>query len=42
MAKPIKFAHVLFMTRRFDEMVAWYQNLFEATTIHRDPIMARP
>lgn len=42
MAKPINFAHVLFMTRRFDEMVAWYQNLFEATTIHRDPIMARP
>ena len=40
MAKPIKFAHVLFMTRRFDEMTAWYQNLFEATIVHRDPVMA--
>jgi len=40
MAKPIKFAHVLFMTRRFDEMVAWYQDVFEATTVHRDPVIA--
>lgn len=40
MAKPIKFSHVLFMTRRYDEMVAWYQDLFEATTVHRDPVVA--
>lgn len=40
MAKPIKFAHVLFSTRRFEEMVEWYENLFEATTVHRDPAIA--
>jgi catechol 2,3-dioxygenase-like lactoylglutathione lyase family enzyme len=40
MAKPIKFSHVLFMTRRFDEMVAWYERLFEAETVHRDPAVA--
>lgn len=40
MAKPIKFAHVLFMTRRFEEMVAWYETVFEAMTVHRDPVMA--
>lgn len=40
MAKPIKFSHVLFMTRRYDEMVAWYEEMFEATTVHRDPVVA--
>ncbi len=40
MAKPIKFAHVLFMTRRFDAMIAWYERLFEAETVHRDPAVA--
>lgn len=40
MAKPIKFSHVLFMTRRFEEMIAWYGNVFEATTMHRDPAIA--
>ncbi|WP_411818453.1 VOC family protein [Hyphococcus sp. DH-69] len=40
MAKPIKFAHVLFSTRRFDDMVAWYKNVFEATIVHQDPAVA--
>lgn len=30
MAKPTKFAHVVYRTRRYNEMVAWYQNVFEA------------
>lgn len=29
MAKPSKFAHVVYQTRRFDEMVEWYQKVFE-------------
>lgn len=40
MAKPIKFAHVLFMTRRYDEMLAWYKNVFEASVVHSDPALA--
>ena len=27
MAKPVKFAHVVYQTRRFDEMIAWYENV---------------
>lgn len=30
MAKPSKFAHVVYSTRRFDEMVDWYLKVFEA------------
>jgi catechol 2,3-dioxygenase-like lactoylglutathione lyase family enzyme len=40
MAKPSKFAHVLYATRRYDEMVAWYENVFEAKVIHQDPGLA--
>jgi hypothetical protein len=31
MPKPAKLAPVVYMTRRFDEMVAWYRN------VDRDP-----
>lgn len=40
MAKPVKFAHVLFMTRQFDEMIGWYGRVFEAETVHRDLAVA--
>ena len=40
MAKPVKFAHVVYMTRRFDEMVAWYKNVFEATVVYQNPALA--
>ena len=33
MVKPVKFAHVVYMTRRFDEMIAWYRDVFEAERI---------
>lgn len=26
MVKRVKFAHVVYMTRRFDEMIAWYRS----------------
>lgn len=39
MAAPIKFAHVLYMTRRYDEMIAWYQDVFEASIVHGDPAL---
>lgn len=40
MVKPVKFAHVVYMTRRFEDMVAWYENVFEARVVYRNPAMA--
>jgi|SRR5882672_2340910 len=40
MASPSKFAHVVYRTRRFDEMIDWYENVFEARVRHRDPVLA--
>ena len=40
MAKPVKFAHVVYMTRRFDEMIAWYKNVFEADVVYENPALA--
>ena len=40
MAKPAKFAHVVYQTRRYDEMIDWYRNVFEAEVVHQDPALA--
>jgi catechol-2,3-dioxygenase len=40
MARPVKFAHVVYQTRRFDEMVAWYQDVFEAEVVSQSPAFA--
>lgn len=40
MIKPAKFAHVVYQTRRFDAMIAWYQAVFGARVVHRDPALA--
>lgn len=40
MAKPAKLAHVVYMTRRFDKMIAWYRNVFEADVVHQNPALA--
>ena len=40
MAKPSKFAHVVYMTRRFDEMLDWYRKVFEAKVQYRNPAFA--
>lgn len=37
---PTKLAHVVYMTRRFDEMVDWYQKVFEAKVQYQNPAMA--
>ena len=37
MAKPSKFAHVVYSTRRYEEMVDWYQKVFEATVAYQNP-----
>ena len=38
--RPTKFAHVVYQTRRFEEMVAWYQKVFEATVVYQNPALA--
>ena len=33
-------SHIAFMTRRFDEMKAWYINVFGSEIVHEDPALA--
>jgi catechol 2,3-dioxygenase-like lactoylglutathione lyase family enzyme len=40
MVKPMKFAHVVCETRRFDEMIKWYRTVFEAEIVHQDLALA--
>jgi catechol 2,3-dioxygenase-like lactoylglutathione lyase family enzyme len=40
MAKPSKPAHVVYMTRRYDEMLTWYKTVFEATVQYENPAFA--
>ena len=40
MVKPVRFAHVVYMTRRYEEMIAWYEAVFEARVVHRNPALA--
>ncbi|MBL8383834.1 MAG: VOC family protein [Burkholderiales bacterium] len=38
--KPRKFAHVVYRTRRFDEMIAWYTKVFGAEVQFQSPVLA--
>ncbi|MFN2530688.1 MAG: VOC family protein [Pyrinomonadaceae bacterium] len=40
MSKPSKLAHVVYMTKRFDEMISWYQSVFEAKVQYQTPAFA--
>jgi catechol-2,3-dioxygenase len=40
MAKPIKLAHVVYQTRQFEQMLDWYQTVFEANVVHQNPALA--
>jgi len=40
MAIPSKLAHVVYMTRRYEEMLAWYQAVFEARVQYQNPAFA--
>lgn len=35
MTKPVKFAHVVYRTRRFEAMIAWRAKVFEAEVVDR-------
>ena len=40
MVKPAIFAHVVYQTWRFDEMIAWYCEVFEAEVVYENPAFA--
>ena len=40
MARPSKLAHVVYMTRRYDQMLSWYQTVFEAKVQYQNPAFA--
>lgn len=40
MAPPTKVAHVVYMTRRYDEMIEWYKTVFEAKVQYQNPAFA--
>lgn len=40
MATTPTLSHIAFMTRRFEEMKAWYVNVFDAKIVHEDPALA--
>jgi catechol-2,3-dioxygenase len=40
LAKPSKFAHIVYRTRRFEEMIRWYEKVFEAKVQHKNPALA--
>jgi catechol 2,3-dioxygenase-like lactoylglutathione lyase family enzyme len=39
-ASPAKFAHVVYRTRCFEQMLAWYQTVFNARVQHQNPALA--
>jgi catechol 2,3-dioxygenase-like lactoylglutathione lyase family enzyme len=39
-ARPSKFAHVVYRTRRFEEMLRWYKTVFGATVQYQNPGLA--
>ena len=40
MVKPIKFAHVVYQTRRYEEMINWYREVFEAEVVSGGPALS--
>jgi catechol-2,3-dioxygenase len=40
MSKPTKLAHVVYMTSRYEEMLKWYKQVFEASVQYENPAFA--
>jgi catechol-2,3-dioxygenase len=38
--RPMKFVHVVYRTRRFEQMVQWYQSVFDAKVQYQNPALA--
>ena len=39
-AQPTKFAHIVYRTRRFQQMLEWYSNVFNARIQYKNPALA--
>ena len=38
--RPERFVHVVYRTRRFEQMLQWYQKVFDARVQHQNPVLA--
>lgn len=38
--RPSRFVHVVYRTRKFDEMIRWYETVFDAKVRHQNPVLA--
>ncbi|MEW6208270.1 MAG: VOC family protein [Acidobacteriota bacterium] len=38
--RPTKFAHVVYRTRRFEQMLQWYETVFDARVQYQNPALA--
>src|SRR5262245_7160401 len=38
--RPSRFVHVVYRTRRFEAMIAWYQAVFDCRVQYRNPVLA--
>jgi len=38
--RPKKFAHIVYRTRRFEQILSWYTQVFGAKVQHQDPALA--
>ena len=38
--RPSRFVHVVYRTRRFEEMLQWYRTVFDAKVQHQNPVLA--
>ena len=38
--RPERFVHVVYRTRRFEEMIRWYEFVFDAKVQSQNPVMA--
>ena len=38
--RPEKFVHVVYRTRRFEQMLQWYKTVFDAKVQHQNPVIA--
>jgi catechol-2,3-dioxygenase len=38
--RPARFVHVVYRTRQFDKMIAWYQVVFDCKVQYQNPVLA--
>jgi catechol-2,3-dioxygenase len=38
--RPAQFVHVVYRTRRFEQMIKWYETVFDAKVQYQNPVLA--